>query len=48
MVTKGKVTGGTGRFRGATGTIRARNLNKAGTRTAVRVTYDWFRRSFGQ
>jgi hypothetical protein len=38
-VTDGKVTGGTGAFKGATGTIKARNLNKAGTRTAVTITY---------
>ena len=35
----GRVTGGTGAFRGATGTITARNLNKAGTRTAVTIKY---------
>jgi hypothetical protein len=35
----GKVTGGTGSFTGATGTIKAKNLNKAGTRTAVTITY---------
>ena len=35
----GKVTGGTGAFKGATGTIKAKNLNKAGTRTAVTITY---------
>jgi len=35
----GKVTGGTGRFAGATGTIKAKNLNKAGTRAAVTITY---------
>jgi hypothetical protein len=35
----GKVTGGTGAFAGATGTIKAKNLNKAGTRTAVTITY---------
>ena len=35
----GKVTGGTGSFAGATGTIKAKNLNKPGTRTAVTVTY---------
>jgi hypothetical protein len=35
----GKVTGGTGSFKGATGTITAKNLNKAGTRTAVTITY---------
>jgi len=38
-VTNGKVRGGTGKFKGATGTITARNLNKAGTRTAVTITY---------
>jgi hypothetical protein len=35
----GKVTGGTGAFKGVTGTIKAKNLNKAGTRTAVTITY---------
>jgi hypothetical protein len=38
-VTHGKVTGGTGIFKGATGTITGRNLNKRGTRTAVTITY---------
>ena len=38
-LTNGKVTGGTGAFAGATGTIKAKNLNAAGTRTAVAVTY---------
>ena len=38
-VTNGKVTGGTGVFCGATGTITAKDLNKAGTRTAVTITY---------
>ena len=38
-ITNGKVTGGTGSFKGATGTITAKNLNKAGTRTAVTVKY---------
>jgi hypothetical protein len=38
-VTDGKVTGVTGSFKGATGTIKAKNLNKAGTRTAVTITY---------
>ena len=33
------VTGGTGAFKGATGTITAKALNKAGTRTAVTITY---------
>ena len=35
----GKVTGGTGSFTDATGTIKAKDLNQAGTRTAVTVTY---------
>jgi hypothetical protein len=35
----GKVTGGTGAFAGATGTIKAKPLNKSGTRTAVTITY---------
>jgi hypothetical protein len=35
----GKVTGGTGKFKGAAGTITARNLNSAGTRTAVTIRY---------
>lgn len=39
VVTHGKVTGGTGKFTGATGTFKARNLNNAGTRTAVTITY---------
>jgi hypothetical protein len=38
-ITDGKVTGGTGAFAGATGTITAKNVNAAGTRTAVTVTY---------
>jgi hypothetical protein len=38
-ITNGKVTGGTGAFAGATGTIKAKNLNAAGTRTAVTITY---------
>ena len=38
-VTHGKVTGGTGRFKGATGTITGKDLNKSGTRTAVTITY---------
>lgn len=35
----GKVTGGTGKFAGTTGTITGTQLNKHGTRTAVVVTY---------
>jgi hypothetical protein len=38
-ITNGKVTGGTGAFARATGTIKAKNLNTAGTRTAVTITY---------
>jgi len=37
--TDGKVTGGTGAFKSATGTITEKNLNKAGTKTAVTITY---------
>ena len=35
----GKVTGGTGAFQGATGTITATNLNKSGTHTEVTIVY---------
>jgi hypothetical protein len=38
-VIHGRVTGGTGAFRGAIGTITAKVLNKTGTRTAVTITY---------
>jgi hypothetical protein len=38
-VTHGTMTGGTGIFKGAAGTILAKNLNKAGTRTSVTITY---------
>jgi hypothetical protein len=38
-VQTGKVTGGTGSFKGATGTITAKQLNQSGTRTAVTITY---------
>ena len=37
--TNGKVTGGTGAFAGATGTIKAKPLNASGTRTAVTIAY---------
>jgi len=37
--TDGKVTGGTGSFKNATGTITEKNLNKSGTKTAVTITY---------
>ena len=39
MFSNGKVTGGTGAFAGAKGTIKAKALNASGTRTAVTVTY---------
>jgi hypothetical protein len=35
----GRVTGGTGKFRHARGSLIARGLNKAGTRTAVTIRY---------
>lgn len=38
-VSHGTITGGTGAFKGAKGTLLAKNLNKAGTRTAVTITY---------
>jgi hypothetical protein len=38
-VIHGTVTGGTGAFKGATGTIVARNLNPSGSKTAVTITY---------
>ena len=38
-ITNGKVTGGTGAFKGATGTIKAKELNSAGSRTRVTITY---------
>jgi len=38
-VIHGRVTGGTGIFQGAAGTILAKNLNNAGTKTAITVTY---------
>jgi hypothetical protein len=38
-ITNGKVTGGTHAFVGASGTIKVKNLNKAGTRTAVTIVY---------
>ena len=38
-VIHGTVTGGTGAFKGAAGTIVAKNLNNAGTKTAVTITY---------
>ena len=38
-VTNGKVTGGTGAFKGATGTLKAKALNKTGTRHAVTIIY---------
>jgi hypothetical protein len=38
-VSRGRVTGGTGIFHRAAGTITARALNKTGTKTAVTITY---------
>lgn len=38
-ITRGRVTGGTGRFAGATGTIYAKALNSAGSRNAVVIHY---------
>jgi hypothetical protein len=38
-VLHGTVTGGTGAYRGATGTITARTLDQDGDRTAVTITY---------
>jgi hypothetical protein len=35
----GTMTGGTGKFQNSQGTLVARNLNKAGTRTAVTIKY---------
>jgi hypothetical protein len=35
----GRVTGGSGRFKGASGTVTARNLDQQGDRTRVVVTY---------
>ena len=39
VVSDGKVTGGTGEFKGAAGTFTVKSLNKAGTRHAVTITY---------
>jgi hypothetical protein len=38
-ITTGTVTGGTGRFKGVSGTIYGKSLNSAGTRTAVTIKY---------
>jgi hypothetical protein len=35
----GRVTGGTGTFKGATGTITAKAANESGTHSAVTITY---------
>ena len=40
VVSNGKVTGGTGSFKGATGKFTVKSLNKAGTRHAVTITYN--------
>ena len=39
MVVDGTVTGGTGAFAHAAGTLTVQTLNKAGTRHAVKITY---------
>jgi hypothetical protein len=39
MVLDGKVTGGTGSFKGTAGTLTVKSLNKAGTRHAVAITF---------
>jgi hypothetical protein len=39
VVSNGKVTGGTGQFKGATGKFTVKTLNTAGTRHAVKFTY---------
>jgi hypothetical protein len=39
MVMDGKVTGGTGAFAHAAGTLTVQTLNNAGTRHAVKITY---------
>jgi hypothetical protein len=39
VVSDGTVTGGTGEFKGATGTFTVKNLNQAGTRHAVKIIY---------
>jgi hypothetical protein len=36
----GKMTGGTGKFKHAHGSLTAENLNESGTRTAVTITYE--------
>jgi hypothetical protein len=38
-VTRGTVTGGTGAFKGAAGTISAKSLDQNGTRTAVTIIW---------
>jgi len=38
-IARGPITGGTGAYKGATGTIVGKNLNKAGTRTAVTLKF---------
>jgi hypothetical protein len=38
-VMHGRITGGTNAYAGAAGTFVAKNLNKAGTRTAITITY---------
>ena len=39
VVSDGKITGGTSKFKDATGTFTVKSLNQAGTRHAVKITY---------
>jgi hypothetical protein len=39
VITNGAVSGGTGAFAGATGTLTAKAINKAGTKYSVVITY---------
>ena len=39
LIGPGRVTGGSGKLRGARGTFTAKPLNKSGSRTAVVITY---------
>jgi hypothetical protein len=36
---EGKITNGTGKYKGVTGTVVGKELNKAGTRAAITITY---------
>lgn len=39
VVSDGKITGGTSKFKGARGTFTVESLNQAGTRHAIKITY---------